>query len=117
MRKDDVVRLRHMRDASPEATGFAEGRHRTDLDDDRMLAFALVKAIEIVGEAANQVTDATRTHLPDIPWVDIVGMRHRLIQAHFNINLDILWQTIQHDLPPLITALDDALAEDDANHP
>ena len=49
MRSDDGVRLRHMRDASREAVGFAKGKHRADLNDDRMLAFALVKAIEIVG--------------------------------------------------------------------
>ncbi len=117
MRSDVSVRLRHMRDASREAVGFAKGKHRADLDDDRMLAFALVKAIEIVGEAANQVSDVTRTHLPDIPWVDIVGMRHRLIHAYYDINLDILWQTVQRDLPPLITAQDDALADEDAYRP
>ena len=114
MLNDDGVRLRHMRDASREAVRFSKGKHRADLDDDRMLVFALVKAIEIVGEAANQTSDATRIYLPDLPWVDIVGMRHRLIHAYFDINLDILWQTVQRDLPPLITALDDALAEDDA---
>jgi uncharacterized protein with HEPN domain len=114
MRKDDGVRLRHMRDASREAVGFAEGRHRSDLDDDTMLVFAMVKAIEIVGEAANQVSEATRAHLSDLPWADIVGMRHRLIHAYFDINLDILWRTVQNDLPPLITALNDALAEEDA---
>ena len=114
MHKDDGVRLRHMRDASREAVRFTKGKRRVDLNDDRMLVFALVKAIEIVGEAANQVSDATRSDLPDIPWADIVGMRHRLIHAYFDINLDILWQTVQHDLPPLITALDDALTERDA---
>jgi len=67
MRKDDSIRLRHMRDASTEAISFARGKRRADLDDDRMLVLALVKAIEIVGEAANQVTDATRTRLPEIP--------------------------------------------------
>ncbi len=113
MRRDDSVRLRHMRDAAREAVGFAGHKRRADLDDDRMLVFALVKAIEIVGEAANQVSDATRSELPDIPWVDIVGMRHRLIHAYFDINLDILWQTVQSDLPPLIAALDDALPEED----
>ena len=67
MRKDDGFRLRHMRDASREAVSFTKGKHRADLDDDRMLVFALVKAIEIVGEAANQISGGTRTHLPDIP--------------------------------------------------
>jgi len=109
MRKDDSVR--HMRDAAREAVGFAKAKHPSDLNDDRMLVLALVKAIEIVGEAANQVSDATRSQLPEIPWADIVGMRHH---AYFDINQDILWQTIQRDLPPLISGLDDALAQQDA---
>ena len=114
MRKADSIRLRHMRDASREAIGFAQDKCRADLDDDRMLVFALVKAIEIVGEAANQVTDGTRAQLTGIPWTDIVGMRHRLIHAYFDINLDILWQTIERDLPALISALENALEEEDA---
>jgi len=60
MQRDDAVRLRHMLDAAKEAIGFALGRARADLDADRQLVLALVKAIEIVGEAANQVSEATR---------------------------------------------------------
>ena len=79
MRKDDQVRLRHMLDAAREAIGFVQGRARTDLDSDRMLVLSLVKGIEIVGEAANQVSEATREQLPGIPWADIAGMRNRMI--------------------------------------
>ncbi len=110
MRKEDDVRLRHMRDATRQAIGFAEGRSRADLDTDMMLVFALVKALEIIGEAANQVSDSTRNEVAALPWADVIGMRHRLIHAYFDINLDILWQTVQQDLPPLITALDNALS-------
>jgi len=110
MHSDDGVRLRHMRDAAREAVQFARNKDRCDLDDDRMLVFALVKAIEIVGEAANQISETSHSVLPEIPWADIIGMRHRLIHAYFDINLDILWQTVQSDLPPLIAALNDVLA-------
>jgi uncharacterized protein with HEPN domain len=106
MRKEDKVRLRHMLDAAREAVGFAHGKSRADLDGDRMLVLSLVKDIEIVGEAAYQVSQVTRDDLRDIPWVDVVGMRHRLVHAYFDLNLDILWQTVQHDLPTLITALE-----------
>ena len=107
MRKDDVVRLRHMLDAAEEAMGFAQGRERRDLDQDRKLTLALVKEIEIIGEAAYQISDETRARLRDIPWDDIVGMRHRLVHAYFDINLDILWKTIQEDLPLLAEGLRD----------
>ena len=77
---------------------------------DRMLVLSLVKAIEIVGEAASQVSSATREQLPEIRWVDIVAMRNRLVHAYFDINLEILWQTVQHDLPPLIVTLERVLS-------
>ena len=68
MPKDDEVRLRHMLEAAREAVSFARGRDRGDLDTDRQLVLSLVKDIEIVGEAAAQVTEAVRAQVPDIPW-------------------------------------------------
>ncbi|MCY3701295.1 MAG: DUF86 domain-containing protein [Rhodospirillales bacterium] len=110
MRKDDEIRLRHMLDAAREAVAFARGRTRGDLNDDRQLVLALVKDIEIVGEAATQVTKPARQQLPDIPWERIVGMRNRLVHAYFDINLDIVWETVRGDLPELISLLDSAIS-------
>lgn len=114
MRKDDSdnIRLLHMRDAAREAIEFAQGRARADLNDDRKLVLALVKDIEIIGEAAYQVSQTTREHLSGIPWNDIIGMRHRLVHAYFDINLNILWRTVQDDLPPLLAELQKILAEE-----
>ncbi len=111
MRKDDHIRLRHMLDAAKEAIEFAGGKNRKDLDSDRKLTLALVKDVEIIGEAAYQITEETRRALPQIPWEDIIGMRHRLVYAYFDINLDILWQTVQEDLPPLVRVLSKVLSE------
>ena len=91
MPKDDDIWLRHMLDAAHEAIEFAQGRTRVDLNGDRQLVLALVKDIEIIGEAAYRVSQTARNQLPDIPWDDIIGMRHRLVHAYFDINLDILW--------------------------
>ena len=109
MRRDDAIRLRHMLDAAEEALGFAQSRKRHDLDNDRMFMLALVKDIEIIGEAAYQVSEETRRNLPEIPWDDILGMRHRLVHAYFDINLDILWATVQEDLPELVAVLRNVL--------
>ena len=68
MRKDDEIRFRHMLDAAREAVSFANGRTRDDLDNDRQLVLALVKDIEIVGEAATQISENTRLRLSEIPW-------------------------------------------------
>lgn len=73
---------------------FVQEMTREALERDRKLTLALVKEIEIIGEAAYQVSAATREQMPDIPWEDIMGMRHRLVHACFDINLDILWNTV-----------------------
>jgi uncharacterized protein with HEPN domain len=85
---------------------------RAELDGDRKLALSLVKEVEIIGEAAVGVTDAARAELPQIPWLDMIGMRHRLVHAYFDINLDVLWKTVQEDLPPLVASLEDILGSD-----
>jgi uncharacterized protein with HEPN domain len=105
MRKDDLIRLRHMYDAACEAIEFTRSRTRSDLEKDRMLVLSLTKDIEIVGEAAYQISLESRQQLKEIPWDDIIGMRHRLVHAYFDINLDILWQTVTSDLPELIALL------------
>ena len=104
--ESDVIRIRHMADASREALGFCAGRSRAHLDSDRMFARALVKAIEIIGEAASKVSDPTRAELAAVPWAEIVTMRHRLTHTYYNIDLDIVWNTAVHDLPPLVATLD-----------
>jgi uncharacterized protein with HEPN domain len=111
MLRHDAIRLRHMLDAAQEAIAFATGRTRSDLNDSRMLVLSLVKAIEIIGEAAFRIYPATRAELQDIPWDAIIGMRHRLVHAYFDINLDILWRTVTDELPALVDVLIPHLAE------
>ncbi len=101
-----------MLEAAREAVSFAHGHARADLDSDRQLALALVKAIEMIGEAASAVTESTRSESPEIPWRSIVAMRNRLVHGYFNINLEIVWQTVQQDLPPLISQLERIVSGD-----
>jgi len=110
MRSEDRIRLRHMRDTAREALSFVQNRSRTDLD--HQLVWALVKAIEIIGEAAYQLSAEARAEVPGLPWDKIIGMRHRLAHAYFDINLDILWKTVQEGLPPLVQILSEALGEE-----
>lgn len=117
MPPDDALRLRHMLDAAREARTFVEGKRRTDLDEDRPLALALVKLIEIVGEAASRVGAAERQRRGGIPWGDIVAMRNRLIHAYFDVDLDRVWDTVTDDLPPLITELEASLIQEQPDRP
>lgn len=105
----DLVRLRHMLDAAREAVTFAAGKTAQDLKSDRVLSLALVKCVEIIGEAATKVTNETRIANPQIPWIDIVGMRHRLIHVYFDVDLERVCDTIALDLPPLIQSLERAI--------
>ena len=82
MRPEDRVRIKHMTEAADDAARFIVGRSRANLDSDRMLLYALIRCIEIIGEAARQVTDETRGLAPGIPWVAITGMRNRLVHAY-----------------------------------
>ena len=105
MQQHDDIRLQHMLDSAEEAVEFAVGKSRNDLDDDRKLLLAIIKSIEIIGEAASKVSEARKAEDENIPWKDIVGMRNRLSHGYFDVNLDIVWQTVKTDLPNLIKAL------------
>lgn len=109
MQKSDRMRLRHMLDSAREAQSFIRGERRACLEKDRKLVLSLVKSVEIIAEAAAIVTKETREGLPGIPWENIIGMRNRLIHGYFDIDLDILWQTIKKDIPPLVTRLEAAI--------
>jgi len=110
MLESDLVRLRHMLDACREALSFVKGRKQSDLATDRMLLLSLVKEIEIIGEAATQVSNPCRRDIPTIPWEDITGMRHRLVHAYFDIDAKIVWRTVLDDLPSLVEALEKAIS-------
>ena len=109
MQPDDNIRLKHMLDSATEAVEFAAGKTRKDLDDDRKLLLATIKLIEIIGEAASKVSESCRTEKDNIPWRDIIGMRNRTTHGYFDVNLDIVWETVRTDLPNLIKALKEIL--------
>jgi len=99
-----------MLDHAREASGLVKQRARADLDQDRVLSLALVQLCQIVGEGANRVSALRRQQHPEIPWPQIVALRNRLIHGYDTIDLDILWQILTGDLPPLITSLDNIIS-------
>ena len=103
--RSDAVRLRHMLDAATEALEFAGERTKEDVNSDRMFALALVKLIEIIGEAAARVSPEGRASVPEIPWRDVVAMRNVLVHGYFDIDLDLIWDTATVDLPALVEML------------
>lgn len=105
MPPEDRVRLAHMIEAAEHAVAFMAGRERSELDGDRMLLFAVVRAVEIIGEAAGRVTAETRALHPAVPWNAIVGMRNRLVHAYFKIDTDVVWMTVTREIPDILPKL------------
>ncbi len=108
-RRDDRVPLQHMLDHASEAVELVRGKEREDLEGQRLLQLALVRLVEIVGEAAGRISKEAQARYPEIPWPQIISMRNRLIHGYDFVDHDILWQTLQEDLPPLIQMLEAAL--------
>ena len=98
-----------MRDAAASALRFVEGKRRNDLDRNEMLLLALVRAVEVIGEAAAKVSVEGRAEIRGIRWAAIVGMRNRLVHAYFDVDRDILWATVIDELPDLTDRLSRAL--------
>jgi uncharacterized protein with HEPN domain len=101
-----------MLDHALEAVAMVEGKTRADLYKDRQLNLALVRLLEIIGEAATRIPKEEQVQYSDIPWPEIVSLRNRLIHGYDTVDFDILWQIMNQDLPGLIKALRKALAEE-----
>ena len=109
---EDLNPLGHMLVASSWAISIAEGHTRQDSDRDSQLYLAIIKAVEVVGEAATRVSDATQNNASSIPWAQIIGMRNRLVHGYDDIRRGRVWNTVQEDLPPLIADLRQLLPDD-----
>ncbi len=113
MKPEDYGRLQDMLAAAQDALSFAEGRTEPDLQTDRMLFLALVKAVEIIGEAAARVSRETQAQVTQVAWSGIVGMRNILVHAYGSIDAGELWKTVRNDLPALVTELERIIAEEE----
>ena len=104
--RDVAVSLRQMRDYTREALEMVRGQVRADLDRDRKLNLALVRLLEILGEAANRVPREEHARYPQIPWPQLISLRNRLIHGYDQVDFDILWEILTQDLPSLASELE-----------
>jgi uncharacterized protein with HEPN domain len=105
MLAEDRVRLQHMVEACELVATFIEGRDRRDLDTDLQFLYAVVRAIEVVGEAASRMSPEGRFRVADVPWAAIIGMRNRLVHGYFDVDADIVWATATTEVPALLPSL------------
>ncbi|MBN2060963.1 MAG: DUF86 domain-containing protein [Deltaproteobacteria bacterium] len=110
MTQHDIrFRLQHMLDNAKEALSLIENKKLDDLKNQRMLELSLIRLVEVVGEAAARISYEEQEKYSNIPWAQVVGMRNRLAHGYDQVDLDILWNTIELDLPLLIKELEKIL--------
>jgi len=105
---DDRVRIEHMPEAARDIVGFIKNRTRAELDSDSLFRRGLVKAVQQIGEAAASITDEGRSRVPDLPWGQIVAMRHVLVHVYWGVDLNRVWATARDDVPVLLSVLERA---------
>jgi len=93
--------LQDIMDSINAVEEFVKGMKYEDFKKDRKTIFAIIRGIEVIGEASKNIPRTIRSKYPEIPWEDMAGMRDKLIHEYFGVDIDILWKTIQQDLPQL----------------
>ncbi len=109
------MRLRHMIDAIDNVLDFTSDVTIDKYKNDRILQFAVIKNLEIVGEAAYLLTLEFKQQHPDVPWESIVAMRHVLVHGYYQVSNDIVWATIEKDLKPLRKQLEQLIVSNKNN--
>ena len=105
MPKDDWVYVGHMLDMAQKALEISAGEDRAAYDKDETLRLALTHIIQTIGEAAQRVSPEFRRIYPQVPWQEIIGMRHRIVHDYLNIDEDVIWEVLRQDLPSLAKTL------------
>jgi uncharacterized protein with HEPN domain len=106
MPKDDWVYVGHMLDMSVQAKEILSGKDRADYDQEIVLRLALTHLVQVIGEAAQQVSKEFQERYPQVAWREIIGMRHRIVHDYLNVDEDVVWEVVKNDLPKLALTLD-----------
>jgi len=114
MQRDDLAYLLDMLIAAQDGVRFASEVTEQQFKQSQLYQNAIIKALEIVGEAASHVSNSMRDAHPEIPWTPMIGMRNRLVHAYFVVNLATVWGAVKNDLPSLILQLERLVSLDDS---
>ena len=109
MQAEDKIRLQHILQEANQAIHFVKDLEYDEFSKDPKTVRAVMRCVEVIGEASSKLSDELRESNPQIPWRKIIGMRNRLIHVYFDIDYPIIWQTVKGNLPPLIIQIQSIL--------
>jgi uncharacterized protein with HEPN domain len=109
MKKDDLVYLRHILDATRRIWEYMQGVERPGFAENQLLQDGVIRQLEVVGEATKRVSAEVKGRHPNIPWKDVAGMRDKLIHDYFGVDLDAVWDTATKDVPKLRDAIENVV--------
>ena len=108
----DLDRLLHIKESMDNIQEFVNNKTFDEFVSDKLLFFAVVKNVEIIGEAAYMLTKEFCAAHPTTPWKDIIGMRHVLVHGYYTTSKDFIWATVQQDIPVLRLQIEAYIAEE-----
>jgi uncharacterized protein with HEPN domain len=109
--RDPILVLREILESTAAIRHYLDGINEDEFSARALLQDAVIRRLEIIGEAANQLPDALQNRFPEVEWRAITAMRNRLIHGYFSVNIEIVWNTVQHDLPILEAQVQSVLSQ------
>lgn len=107
--KEDMTFLKHILESINAIEKYMQGISKQDFKASPLTQDAVVRRIEVIGEASKNISSATRKNFPSVPWRQLAGMRDILIHQYFGVYYDIVWETCKKDLPQVKQQLEDIL--------
>jgi len=105
IRRDYLDYVQDILDSIQDIDNFVEGMNPESFSKDRKTINAVVRSLEVIGEASKNIPNAVKEKYPDIPWKKMAGMRDKMIHEYFGIDFEMLWKTVKEDIPPLCVAV------------
>ena len=110
--KDPIIFIKHILENIEDIEKFSEGLDKKEFQEDRLKQKAIIRSIEVIGEAAKNIPDSFKEKYPEIVWKDIIGTRDKLIHHYFGVDLNAVWKVVKEDIPELKISIYEMLKQD-----